>query len=175
MTRARILLADDNDLFREGVAGLIDAQADLQVVGQAEDGLEALALVRERKPDLIIMDINMPKLDGVAVAELLHKEAPKTKDAPYVFDSTGDLTIAGTTKTIKMPVNILPVRLAPCAPVQATSPGSLQDLGMFVLGNDPLHLQQQFFVGTASDGTINKDRPAPFSLQFFQQAVSQWI
>jgi hypothetical protein len=43
------------------------------------------------------------------LTELTLKEAPKTKDAPYVFDSTGDLTIAGTTKTIKMPVNILPV------------------------------------------------------------------
>jgi YceI-like domain len=43
------------------------------------------------------------------LTELILKEVPKTKDAPYVFDSTGDLTIAGTTKTIKMPVNILPV------------------------------------------------------------------
>jgi hypothetical protein len=43
------------------------------------------------------------------LTELVLKEAPKTKDAPYVFDSTGELTIAGTTKTIKMPVNILPV------------------------------------------------------------------
>ncbi|MCX6915104.1 MAG: YceI family protein, partial [Verrucomicrobia bacterium] len=43
------------------------------------------------------------------LTELTLKEAPKTKDAPYVFDSTGDLTIAGSTKTIKMPVNILPV------------------------------------------------------------------
>jgi hypothetical protein len=49
------------------------------------------------------------KLINYKLTELTLKEAPKTKDAPYVFDSTGDLTIAGTTKTIKMPVNILPV------------------------------------------------------------------
>ena len=60
MTRARILLSDDHDLFREGLAGLINAQPDLEIVGQASDGLEALTLVRDLKPDLIVMDINMP-------------------------------------------------------------------------------------------------------------------
>ena len=49
------------------------------------------------------------KLINYKLTELVLKEAPKTKDAPYVFDSTGELTIAGTTKTIKMPVNILPL------------------------------------------------------------------
>ena len=51
MTRARILLADDHDLFREGLAGLINAQADLEVAGQAGDGLEALTLARDLKPE----------------------------------------------------------------------------------------------------------------------------
>ena len=52
---ARILLVDDHELFREGLARLIQAQADLTIVGQAGDGLEALTLARDLQPDLIIM------------------------------------------------------------------------------------------------------------------------
>jgi DNA-binding NarL/FixJ family response regulator len=74
MTRARILLADDHDLFREGLAGLINAQTDLEVAGQAGDGLEALTLARDLKPDLIIMDINMPICDGLEATRLIRTE-----------------------------------------------------------------------------------------------------
>ena len=74
MTRARILLADDHDLFREGLAGLINAQADLEVAGQAGDGLEALALACDLKPELIIMDINMPICDGLEATRLIRAE-----------------------------------------------------------------------------------------------------
>jgi len=71
MTRARILLADDHDLFREGLAGLINAQADLEVAGQAGDGLEALTLACDLKPDLIILDINMPICGGLEATRLI--------------------------------------------------------------------------------------------------------
>ena len=74
MTRARILLADDHDLFREGLAGLINAQADLEVAGQAGDGLEALTLARDLKPELIIMDINMPICGGLEATRLIRAE-----------------------------------------------------------------------------------------------------
>jgi DNA-binding NarL/FixJ family response regulator len=74
MTVARILLADDHDLFREGLAGLINAQLDLEVAGQAGDGLEALTLARDLKPDLIIMDINMPICDGLEATRLIRAE-----------------------------------------------------------------------------------------------------
>ncbi|MBP7690150.1 MAG: response regulator transcription factor [Thermoflexales bacterium] len=74
MTRARILLADDHDLFREGLAGLINAQADLEVAGQAGDGLEALTLARDLKPELIVMDINMPICDGLEATRLIRAE-----------------------------------------------------------------------------------------------------
>ena len=58
MARARIVLADDHPLFREGLVSLLNAQPDLAVVGQASDGLEALTLVRDLQPDLVIMDAN---------------------------------------------------------------------------------------------------------------------
>jgi DNA-binding NarL/FixJ family response regulator len=74
MPPASILLADDHDLFREGLASLINAQPDLQVAGQAIDGLEALAMARELHPDLIVMDIQMPVCDGLEATRLILDE-----------------------------------------------------------------------------------------------------
>ena len=71
MTQAKVILADDHDLFREGLAGLIDAQPDLEVVGQARDGFEALTLTRDLHPDLIVMDISMPVCDGLEATRLI--------------------------------------------------------------------------------------------------------
>ncbi|HRJ40329.1 MAG: response regulator transcription factor [Caldilineaceae bacterium] len=65
MTRSRILLADDHELFREGLAGLITSQPDMEVVGQASDGFEAATLARQLRPDLLITDISMPVCDGL--------------------------------------------------------------------------------------------------------------
>lgn len=79
MTLARILLADDNELFREGLAKIINSQTDLEVVGQAEDGLEALTLVYELKPDLIVMDINMPLSDGLEATRLIRSSNPQAR------------------------------------------------------------------------------------------------
>lgn len=74
MTVARILLVDDHELFREGLAGLINAQPDLMVVGQAEDGLAAWSLALDLQPDLIIMDINMPICDGLEATRLIRAD-----------------------------------------------------------------------------------------------------
>ncbi len=78
MTRARILLVDDHELFREGVAKVIKNQPDMEVVGQAEDGLEALTLAHELRPDLIIMDINMPLSNGLEATALIHASVPES-------------------------------------------------------------------------------------------------
>ena len=61
----RVLLVDDQDLFREGVKVIVDAQAGMEVVGSAGDGHEAVKLVDELSPDVVLMDIRMPELDGV--------------------------------------------------------------------------------------------------------------
>jgi DNA-binding NarL/FixJ family response regulator len=60
-----VLLVDDQDLFREGVRVIVDAQEGMTVVGAAGDGLEAVQLVDELEPDVVLMDIRMPELDGV--------------------------------------------------------------------------------------------------------------
>lgn len=76
---ARILLVDDHSLFRQGLARLIDDQPELDVVGQAADGLEAIQLVRDLDPDLIVMDINMPISDGLEATRLIREFNPETK------------------------------------------------------------------------------------------------
>jgi len=71
MSPTRILLADDHQLFREGLTRLIKAQPDLEVVGEAGDGFEALTLARDLRPDLIVMDISMPICDGLEATRLI--------------------------------------------------------------------------------------------------------
>ena len=61
----RLLLADDQTLLRGGLRMILEAQADLQVVGEAADGAEAVALTREHSPDVVLMDIRMPGVDGI--------------------------------------------------------------------------------------------------------------
>ena len=79
MPKSSILLADDHQLFREGLASLLNAQSDLKVVGQAGDGLEALTFARDMVPDLIVMDISMPVCDGLEATRLVHERFPETK------------------------------------------------------------------------------------------------
>ena len=76
----RILIADDQTLVRGGLRMILDAQSDITVVGEAGDGREALDLVRELNPDLVLMDVEMPGLDGIAATRRIFQglaEPPK--------------------------------------------------------------------------------------------------
>ncbi|HWL76999.1 response regulator transcription factor [Microbacterium sp.] len=73
----RVVLVDDQALFRAGIRMLIDSQPDLEIVGEASDGREALSVVRATRPDVVLMDIRMPVMDGLAAtAELLRDPDP---------------------------------------------------------------------------------------------------
>ncbi len=79
MTRSRILVVDDHELFRESMVSMLALQPDLEVVGQARDGLDALRLVRDTKPDLVLMDVSMPLCDGIDGTRLIIQEFPGTR------------------------------------------------------------------------------------------------
>ena len=77
MTKTRVLLVDDHALFREGLASIIASQTDFEVVGEANDGLEALVKARELQPDLILMDIEMAGGDGLEATRQIKQELPQ--------------------------------------------------------------------------------------------------
>ncbi len=79
MKRIRVFIADDHAVLRAGLKMLIDAQPDMQVVGEAEDGEEAIERVVSLKPDIALLDINMPKLDGLEALRRLKAASSQSR------------------------------------------------------------------------------------------------
>jgi DNA-binding NarL/FixJ family response regulator len=73
-----VLLVDDHDFMRAGLRFVLEAKTDLVVAGEASDGEEAVALCREVRPDVVLMDITMPKMDGIEATRLIKAETPET-------------------------------------------------------------------------------------------------
>jgi DNA-binding NarL/FixJ family response regulator len=85
-----VVLADDQALVRAGFAALLDAQDDMQVVGQAADGAEAVSQVREHRPDVVLMDIRMPGVDGLSATRTIVAD-PALADVRIVILTTFEL------------------------------------------------------------------------------------
>ncbi|MBV9278931.1 MAG: response regulator transcription factor, partial [Chloroflexi bacterium] len=75
----RVLLADDHGIVREGLRLVLDAQPNIEVVGEAEDGRRALELVRELQPDVVVMDIAMPNLNGLEATRQIRRQFPAVR------------------------------------------------------------------------------------------------
>ncbi|MFO7965858.1 MAG: response regulator [Desulfobacterales bacterium] len=74
--KIRVLLADDHPVMRDGLSQLLSLQPDIEVVGEASDGKEAVEKTREMSPDVVLMDVNMPNMNGVEATRLIHSEYP---------------------------------------------------------------------------------------------------
>lgn len=75
----RILTVDDHPLLREGIAAVIEGQSDMQLVGEAANGVEALQVFRDCRPDVTLMDLQMPEMNGVDAIGAIHREFPDAK------------------------------------------------------------------------------------------------
>jgi len=77
--RIRLLIVDDHPIVRRGISMCLSHREQMEVVGEAADGREAIRLTREIQPDIVLMDIDMPQMNGLVVTEVLHRELPKVK------------------------------------------------------------------------------------------------
>lgn len=96
MSRIRIVLADDHPVVRAGIAGLLATQPDFEVVGDAANGQEALALVDALRPDVLLVDLRMPVQDGVSTIRALRAERPGGPQPPHIlvlttYDTDSDI------------------------------------------------------------------------------------
>lgn len=73
------MIVDDHPVVRDGLRGMFDRVADIEVVAEASDGFEALAMARRARPDVVLMDLRMPRLDGVGAIERLHADHPEIR------------------------------------------------------------------------------------------------
>jgi DNA-binding NarL/FixJ family response regulator len=87
MEKLRILLVDDHILFRKGIASLLSTRPDMTVAGEASDGLEAVKMAQETKPDLILRDVNMPRQGGLETVKVLKEEM---SEIPIVMLTVSD-------------------------------------------------------------------------------------
>src|SRR4028119_1263961 len=79
MNKLRILIAEDHEMMRAGMKLLVEAEEDMEVVGEASDGRAAIELAKQFQPDVILMDISMPELNGLKAAAKLKRIAPDLK------------------------------------------------------------------------------------------------
>ncbi len=93
-TGIRIVIAEDSTILREGLKSLFSSQPDFEIVGEAEDGMKAIRLAEEFKPDLILTDISMPRMTGMEAIREIKKVSPKTKVLVLTVHKTEEYVLA---------------------------------------------------------------------------------
>ncbi|MFN2364006.1 MAG: response regulator [Halarsenatibacteraceae bacterium] len=96
MEKTKVLVADDHELVREGICKLLDLFDNIEIVGEAGDGLEAVSKVREHFPDLVLLDLNMPRMNGINAIRKIKEISPEVKviiltihdDEEYIYKVT---------------------------------------------------------------------------------------
>lgn len=86
----RVFLADDHAVVRDGLRFLLEAQADIKVVGDASDGRQAVTQVKKLKPDVVVIDIAMPELNGIGAAQQIHESCPGTRTVILSMHATSE-------------------------------------------------------------------------------------
>jgi len=130
--KIRVLLADDHQVMRQALARLLNDRPDISVVGEAEDGVEAVELTRQLRPDVIVMDVSMPRMDGISATRTISSEFPNIQviglsmhDAP---DAADVMRLAGAadylSKSVSPAALVAAVRRAMAAGQQAAGPAN---------------------------------------------------
>ena len=114
MSSIRVLVVDDFEPFRRLVCSIMEARPGLQIVGEASDGLEAVQKAVELKPDLILMDIGLPSLNGIEAARQIRELIPESKiiflsqeSSPEVVQETMDLGASGYVVKVRAAIELL--------------------------------------------------------------------
>jgi two-component system response regulator NreC len=93
-SKYRIVIAEDHTILREGLRSLLSSNPDFEVVGEAEDGREAIRCVEKLKPDLILTDLSMPRMNGMEAIREIKKQSPKTKILVLTVHKTEEYILA---------------------------------------------------------------------------------
>ncbi len=79
--KIKIIIADDHPIFRKGILGILKEDASIEILGEASNGNEALEMIKKLLPDVVLLDVDMPELNGLETAKILQKEMPQIKTA----------------------------------------------------------------------------------------------
>ncbi|NLB35415.1 MAG: response regulator transcription factor [Elusimicrobia bacterium] len=133
--KIKVMVCDDHALFRQGLISLLETEPDLTIVGEAVNGKEAVEMAKEKKPDIILMDIRMPIMDGISATREIKKNIPDVKilmltvfeDELHIFNSiqAGASGYFLKAKPIDDLINIIRKTLSGDAPLSPEVAGSL--------------------------------------------------